>query len=80
VINVTYERVKARKNFFRNLYRKELVILIISLITQIILIGMIMLVLAHRVVPTFYASSSDGILTLLKSMPSPNQSDKPLME
>jgi hypothetical protein len=41
---------------------------------------MIMLVVAHRSMPVFYSSSSDGMLTLLKAIPNPNHSDKPLME
>jgi hypothetical protein len=82
MVGMVLHNVKARKFFYRNLYRKELVLLVILTITAAIWTGLIMVVaIDHmRTVPYFYASSSDGILTPLKAMPSPNNTSKALLE
>lgn len=80
MINTAIEKIKSRKNFFRDLYRKELVVLTVFLFSQIILIGTVMYVFTNQKMPSFYASSSDGILTSLKSMPVPNRSDTALLK
>jgi len=82
VINTYIDRVKNRKNFFLNSYRKGLLILIFLLGMQVVWIMMIMFILFDRqgVIPDFYASSSNGMLTQLKPLPAPNMSDKPLLE
>lgn len=80
--NTIIEQVKSRKFFYRNLYRKELVLLIIFIAMAIMWIGLIMSVsIKHsRTVPDFYASSSDGILTPLQALSQPNRSSKAILE
>ena len=80
MINTAIEKIKSRKGFYRDLYRKELLILIVFLISQFVLIGMIVFVFTHQKMPAFYASSSDGILTSLQAMSAPNRSDTPLLK
>lgn len=82
MINTAIERTKTRKHFFRNLYRKELNLLMFFFILQfiIILVTMYVFVSKNRQLPSFYASSSTGVLTLLKPMPMPNNTNKPLLE
>jgi len=80
MINTAIEKIKLRKGFYRDLYRKELLILIIFLVSQFVIIGMVMYVFTNQNMPPFYASSSDGILTPLKAMPTPNRSDTPLLK
>lgn len=82
MVGMVLKKVKARKFFYRNLYRKELVLLIILTATAAIWMGLITIVaLDHmRTVPYFYASSSDGILTPLKAMAAPNNSSKAMLE
>ena len=80
MINTAIEKIKSRKGFYRDLYRKELIILIVFLFSQLVLIGMVVYVFTNQTMPTFYASSSDGILTPLKAMPAPNRLDTPLLK
>ena len=82
MVGMVLHNVKARKFFYRNLYRKELVLLIVLTITAAIWAALIMVVaIDHmRTVPYFYASSSDGILTPLRAMPVPNNTAKALLE
>lgn len=80
MINTAIDETKSRKGFYRNLYRKELVVLIVLLVSQLVLIGMIMYVITHQTNPDFYATSSDGKLTPLKAMPAPNNSGVPLLK
>lgn len=77
-----FENIKSRKFFYRNLYRKELIFLIVFIMMALMWIGLIMIVaLDHmRTVPSFYATSSDGILTPLKVMQQPNRSAKAMLE
>jgi hypothetical protein len=72
MVSTVLEKVKSRKFFYRDLYRKELVLLI----------ALIIVVAANhlRTVPYFYASSSDGILTPLTAMSQPNRSDKAMLQ
>jgi hypothetical protein len=79
VINTTIEKIKERKHFYRDLYRKELIILIVLMISQFVLVGLVMYGFMDQKIPAFYASTSDGILSPLKAMPAPNRSDKPLL-
>jgi hypothetical protein len=74
------DRVKSRKNFYRNLYRKEIILLMALLLMMFVWVVMIVYVATHRKVSDFYASSSNGIITPLKPMPVPNRSNKPLLE
>ncbi len=80
MINTAIEKIKSRKGFYRDLYRKELLVLIVFVVTQIVLIGMVMYVFSNQKVPAFYASSSDGILTPLQAMPAPNRLNTPLLK
>jgi len=80
MINTAIDQVKARKFFYRNYYRKGLNILIGMLALEFILTGFSFVIVKDYKVPKFYASSSDGILTPLRSMPEPNRSNKFLLE
>ncbi len=79
---VLLDQIKSRKFFYRNLYRKELIALIILAMMAVVWIILIAWVaLDHmRTVPSFYACSSDGILTPLKALSQPNRSDKAILE
>ncbi len=76
------DQVKSRKFFYRNLYRKELVLLIGMLAMVLMWIGLIMMVAIDHMhtVPDFYATGSDGKLTGLKAMSQPNNSAKAMLE
>jgi hypothetical protein len=82
MVSTVLEKVKSRKFFYRDLYRKELVLLIALIIMSAVWIALIIVVAANhlRTVPYFYASSSDGILTPLTAMSQPNRSDKAMLQ
>lgn len=81
-LSLMLENVKNRKHFHRNLFRKELVVLMVSTIMVLIWVILIMIVAADhmRTVPSFFACSSDGLLTPLNPMSQPNRSDKAILE
>ena len=79
-IDIILEKTKSRKFFYRDLYRKELTLLIILTIMACVWVVLIIWVATHRVVPSFYSSSSDGILTPLTVMSAPNRSNKVMLE
>jgi hypothetical protein len=82
MVGMVLEQIKSRKFFYRNLYRKELIFLIAFLLMAIMWIVLIVIVAIDHMhtVPSFYATSSDGILTPLKPMPQPNRSAKAMLE
>ena len=60
--------IKQQKNFYRELYRKDIKGLIgIFIIMSILVIG-ISYVSTHRPAPTYYATSSDGALVPLPTV------------
>lgn len=80
MINTTINQIKARKLFHRSYYRRGLNILIGLLVLELLLTGLSFVTVRDRIVPAFYASSSDGILTQLKARPQPNRSNKFLLD
>ena len=79
MINTTIGQIKQRRFFYRGFYLKGLNMLLVLLAIEIVLAGVVLYISAHRQIPAFYASSSDGILSPIKAMPSPNLSNKPLL-
>jgi len=82
MIGTVIQKAKSRKFFYRDLYRKELVLTIVFGIMAAVWLVLIMFVAVDhlRAVPYFYASSSDGILTPLTAMSQPNRSNKAMLE
>jgi hypothetical protein len=74
------ERVKARKFFYRNYYRKAAGLLIIALALIVILSVSVVYVYLQRTIPAYYATSSDGKLVPLTPLNSPNYSNTPLIQ
>jgi hypothetical protein len=80
--NLVIGQAKSRKFFHRDLYRKELVLLVGFCAMAVMWVGLIVYVAIDHIhtVPYFYATSSDGILTPLKAMAQPNRSDRAMLE
>lgn len=74
------DRVKERKNFYRDHYRAACNILGLVLLIILFLILLIFYLYLTRQPPAFYATSSDGKLVSLVPLDAPNYSDKPLIQ
>jgi hypothetical protein len=80
MINTIVAQTKSRRTFYRDFYKKGLSVLIVLLGLEVLMTMAIMFVFLHEAMPTFYASSSDGILTPLKAMPEPNRSTTAMLQ
>lgn len=69
--NTVIELVKAQKFFYRDNYRKALKVLFFCQFLILVLVIVNFYFATHRTIPGFYASSSDGFITPLKSLDKP---------
>lgn len=74
------EKIKGRKNFYRDYYRRVCIALWFSLLLIAVLSLMIIYLEIVRPTPDFYATSNDGKLVPLTPMETPNYSSKPLIQ
>jgi intracellular multiplication protein IcmL len=72
--------IKARKNFYRDYYRRACVMLLASLVLILILSLLVVYLFMQRPLPDFYATSMNGRLSHLTPLSSPNYSGKALIE
>lgn len=79
-VNEVLEKVKARKNFYRDYYRRACTALWFSLFVIAALSLIVMYLVISQPTPDFYATSSDGKLVMLTPMESPNYSSTPLIK
>lgn len=74
------DKIKKRKNFYRDCYFYALNLLFFNF-SIIIVLGMVTIFLAlTRVEPHYYATSISGITTPLSALKQPNYSSTPLIE
>jgi intracellular multiplication protein IcmL len=74
------EKIKLRKNFYRDCYFRALSFLVFSFAVVIILLLMIVVLATNRGEPSYYATSSSGVITPLNALTQPNYSHTPLIE
>jgi hypothetical protein len=60
--------IKQQKNFYRELYRRDIKGLIGMFVIISLLVMGISYIAAHRPAPTYYATSSDGALVPLTAL------------
>lgn len=72
--------VKARKNFYRDNYRRVCLALLTSLILMFVLSFLVVYFFIEQPLPDFYATSMNGKLSHLTPLSTPNYSSKPLIE
>ncbi len=74
------EKVKGRKNFYRDYYRGACNVLWLVLLVILMLSLAIIYIYISRQPPDFYATSYDGKLVSLTPLETPNYSSKPLIQ
>ncbi len=77
--NEVLDRVKGRKNFYRDYYRRAYNLLWFALSIIVVLSFLNIYLYITRPMPDFYATSSDGKLVKLNSMEAPNYSNTSLI-
>lgn len=72
--------VTLRNNFYRDGQRKVVVILLLSIISNIILGFMLFYIITHPPAPKYFATSINGRITPLFALNDPNQSDSAVLQ
>jgi intracellular multiplication protein IcmL len=72
--------VKLRNEFYRDGQRKMVLGLLISILTNIVLGGMLAYLLTHPPKPKYFATSINGRITPLFPLNEPNQSDSAVLQ
>lgn len=72
--------VAMRNKFYRDGQRKIVLILLVSMITNLVLIAMLGYILTHPPAPRYFATSINGRITPLFPLNEPNQSDSAVLQ
>jgi intracellular multiplication protein IcmL len=74
------EKIKLHKNFYRDCYLRALNFLLSNFSLIIILLLIIIFLALTRPEPSYYTTSSSGIITPLHALSEPNYSHTPLIQ
>lgn len=72
--------VTTRNNFYRDGQRKIMVILLVSILSNLILASMLIYLVTHPPAPKYFATSINGRITPLFPLNEPNQSDPMVLQ
>lgn len=73
-------QVAMRNSFYRDGQRKMMLILLISIISNFILLSMLIYIVSHPPAPKYFATSINGRITPLFALNEPNQSDSAVLQ
>lgn len=79
MLSQTLNMIKSRKNFYRDCYYRALRFLLGCFFIILVLLLLLILLVFSRPEPDYYATSSNGKITQLKSLDTPNYSNTPLI-
>lgn len=65
------ELVKLRNNFYRDNYRRMILVLLVMLVINVFLVGIVFYQIVSRPEPKYFATSSDGRITQLYPLDAP---------
>lgn len=74
------EKIKLRKNFYRDCYYRALSFLLFTSLVIAVLLLAIVFLAANRPEPDYYATSMSGKITKLRALEQPNYSSTPLIQ
>jgi len=72
--------VALRNSFYRDSYRRVLVVLLISIVINISLAAVLVYMVTHPPLPRYFATSINGRITPLFALDEPNQSDSAVLQ
>ena len=72
--------VALRNSFYRDSYRRVLIVLLISIIINISLAAVLVYMITHPPLPRYFATSINGRITPLFALDEPNQSDSAVLQ
>ena len=72
--------VALRNSFYRDSYRRVLVVLLISIIINLTLAAVLVYMVTHPPLPQYFATSINGRITPLFALDEPNQSDSAVLQ
>lgn len=72
--------VTLRNNFYRDGQRKIVLALIVSMLTNLIMISLLVYIITHPPAPRYFATSINGRITPLFALEEPNQSDSAVLQ
>lgn len=72
--------VALRNDFYRDSYRKVMIILLISVLLNVGLGGILYYLVSHPPMPKYFATSINGRITPIVAMNEPNQSDSAIAQ
>lgn len=72
--------VSMRNDFYRDSYRKVMIILLISVLLNISLGSVLYYIVSHPPLPKYFATSTNGRITPIVPMDEPNQSDTAVLQ
>lgn len=73
-------RVIERNEFYRDNYRRVLSIFVLSVLINIVLVGVLSFMITHPPAPRYFATSINGRITPLYPLNKPNQSDSAILQ
>lgn len=77
---LSIHEVKLQKNYYRNNFRRSVMVLVTSIGITIFLVLGIFYKVVFKPEPVYYATNNAGFITPLKGMAGPNKSSKALLK
>lgn len=75
MVNEAFNTVHLRNEFYRDNYRRVLLVLLLSMIINLGLGGILFYIVSHPPQPKYFATSVSGRITPIVALDEPNQSD-----
>jgi intracellular multiplication protein IcmL len=72
--------VALRNSFYRDSYRRVLIVLLISIVINLSLAAVLVYMITHPPLPRYFATSINGRITPLFALDEPNQSDSAVLQ
>ena len=79
MLSDTLNVLKFRRNFYRDAYYRALSFLLWSFLVILVLLLLLIVLILSRPESAYYATSSQGQITLLNGLAAPNYSNVPLI-
>jgi intracellular multiplication protein IcmL len=71
MVDDALELIRLRNNFYRNSYRRLILVLLIMLVVNVTLVGMVYYEITHRAEPRYFISTADGRIMPIFSLSDP---------